>query len=383
MPSFSSILPTADLDVLRCPRSQSGFRSVYIDGYDTDGNPRYYAKVRHNKKLIFLPDSCCKQAHISARAVVLWYKQMFGENWQQAARTRKSRPHVAWRISHIKLYGGWIITVWVKGFAQVVPELRNGKVIASQPLLFDDQWAAERYVRGDLIERYGPIQKEPKPAPSDIKNTGPVTIFQPAQAKKAKGKSQRGKFVMQVVKERKGARPNLFAEVKSHLGALEAELKASRERAAQIEKEMKDWQGLASPGTAPVATPSNNGTHTVIAPLPRINTPTPVVVAPAKPKVAPKKAATTPKLREGSHAYTIAGLIAKHGPIDLDALLVHMADAVAGLANPRMSLYTVVHGKKDVFRKGADNRYSLLIPFTATETPSLPTPEPTSSELGG
>lgn len=99
-----SLVPSAEVAVLRCRSAVSGYRNVYESGR------HYVAKVKIRGILRIIPGSRHSQPHVVARHVVNWYKKRFGANWLAAISRRKRRYWVVRKVG-----GKFALTVWLSG----------------------------------------------------------------------------------------------------------------------------------------------------------------------------------------------------------------------------------------------------------------------------
>jgi hypothetical protein len=111
-----------DISVLRC-RSESGYRNVYYARKSRDGLPVWVARVKRGGRLTSLPGSRSTDPRESARHVLRWYRQEFGEQWRRALVGRK-RPAVLVR-RHPDQRGRYYAVLWIEGKRHEVVSLRR------------------------------------------------------------------------------------------------------------------------------------------------------------------------------------------------------------------------------------------------------------------
>lgn len=140
----TSLLPAAGAERLRCARSASGYRNVYESG-------RFYvAKVKENGRLVALKGSRSLHPHQAAAHVVAWYAARFGDGWPFALADRK---RCYWRVRHSERWGGWVLTVWADGRAQVARHKDDRGRLTDRPMVFPTRAAAVTFAEEDMRRR--------------------------------------------------------------------------------------------------------------------------------------------------------------------------------------------------------------------------------------
>lgn len=131
-----SLVPSPEVDCLRCHTAASGFRNVYVSG-------RYYvAKVKEGGVLRTIPGSRSAQAHQCALHVVAWYKARFGRGWEWAIRRRKA-PY--WNATYDPELNGFVLSCWLSGSETVVT---GGD---GNPRVFDSETLARAWLKWRLF----------------------------------------------------------------------------------------------------------------------------------------------------------------------------------------------------------------------------------------
>ena len=137
----ASILPESGIELLRCHRAASGYRSVYRSGAG------FVAKVREGGVLLTILGSQSDSAHQAARHVIEWYRDRFGGRWKTAIGSRMRRY---WRVRRSARFDGWILTVWVDGFAEIVRRRDSRGRVQDAPLVFESRVRAVTYAKFHL-----------------------------------------------------------------------------------------------------------------------------------------------------------------------------------------------------------------------------------------